>query len=376
MRAIVLLSVLLFSLHSRADSAGGVAAVFGAYIGIAAGSSHALYSAALNRQLKEWINEDTLSTAQLGSQCGLEYEAHLIGQNWQNSLFFTISNTSNRDVWLNLNEIRFFFGSGKMRFPAYHSWMEPSEVITNRLYTAIAPFPSKADFTGESSLKAMIPIYDRKMMKTCEISIDFQRFAGEYPKYHDFIEAEHDLPALEFDMGLGYGMFAGDLKKFSSGGLHVNILMRGMSDSNWGGFLGIGRHEFSGIDHSLFASEIGTTTIISPTVSILNILFGVTKRWKGKGKNSFYYDLGLNISSMRYNDASVLFNEPDDRSAFGMFHMASWKYRIGGGVSGLNAYKYYTGFNLSHYWYFSGNYGSLSTKGQNVALSAFIGYGI
>ena len=73
----------------------------------------------MNFELPDWKDPSVDSTAQLGHQCDLDFEARLIGHSRGNYVYLALKNNSKEDLVMKPEEVNMTFGNGRARMASY-----------------------------------------------------------------------------------------------------------------------------------------------------------------------------------------------------------------------------------------------------------------
>lgn len=320
-RTIALLLLGCMPLSGHAAGGDGVTATI--FIGALAGYTAvgaAAYEGLLARELPEWRDDATETTAALIHQCGVSAELRLVGLHNFNMLLFSLKNESTTSVELHSDDIEMAFSNGRSRLPNFDSSPGIVEIKSGWRVFGGAPFPNKLDFKDADWIDVKIPM---RAATDCTMSVRLKRNPARPPNAETYTERT----ALEIILGGGLPLWrAGAMSQLGTPSFSFEAAMEGYWSLHSGLFMRFMLEGFSGGNATTLAPYTSGLTG-SPYLRSYALSAGYTHRWAlgdrwfifagaGLGLYTYLYDMRDTSGNVGRGEADTLFFQARASIAF------------------------------------------------------------
>lgn len=321
------------------------------------------------KEVKDWIDPETGTTAALNSQCGLAAEARLLRNNRANYLFFALKNENAETRVLKPEEIRIIFPNGRERLATVQQYSQHSEIKPHWRVIGLAPFPEKHEFKNQDSLIVEIPLYAQGDEPICTVTVPMKR--NPSVPTDERTTVSYTVMDMTFDLG-AVAFRSKNLNELGSDRFSMSLNIYGYPALHHGFYLGVGFEDYGGDQNKLRATtgaSLSGTTNLSGAILSAGYTYRafLGRHWSlSTDLGPAYYGLTL------YGGGRSAYDE----GYFAGIARLNLDYRFARVLSGFFFGDYAVGLSVYDYWIFNGSFGTLPASGSSLgaALRLRIGF--
>ncbi len=217
--------------------------------GVVTGTQYAIYYGLMNHELEGWADKSTGTTTVLESQCNLQAEFHLVGDNRRNFVMVGLSNKNPVPAVIQGREIEFVFDGEYSRYPGWTFQQSDSELKPGWWQLSYVPFPTKEEFGHSKTIEVKIPVKVANQ-ESCIISAKFTKKKKIYKE-----ETSYSILEFSFEGGPSISQ-DGPIKFLGKPGGLFGLSMTAYPHPNHGvGFVILGEQNFKDSKNQKIRSE-------------------------------------------------------------------------------------------------------------------------